>query len=128
MSSATPAAPCRHAGIVQDRKNLLWSYPTLHIDFFGRNPSRRLRYGLPFTSAGAKFAVPMRRDLNPDNRRPQVGYVAKKLHRTLFISVFHLAIRRTHPTKRLNSALNALCHSCALARSQSQKGLFPHWP
>src|ERR1700738_1229518 len=106
MSSAAPTAPCRRARVVQDRKSLLWSHPTLHVDLFGRNPSRRLRHCLAFTSTGAIITFPMCWNLNPDNCRPQVCYVTKKVHRTLFVPILQLSIRRTHPTQRLNATLD----------------------
>src|SRR5579863_1467091 len=80
------------------------------------------------TSPLAEVAGPVRRRRRSDGRRPQVRHVAKKLNRTLAVSVFQFAICRTHPAQRLDFALDALCDSRTLARSQLQQRFFPNPP
>ena len=74
----------------------------------------------------AELALPMRRGLNSNHRRPQVRHLTKKLDWTFTIPALQFPIRRTHPAQRLNAALHTLSHPRTLAIPQLQQGLFPH--
>src|ERR1035438_7867423 len=128
MTSATPAAPRRDAGIVQNWQDLLWPHQALHVDFFGSNPPRRFHHCLVLAATCTKITLPMRRNLSSDHCGPQMGNVAKKVHGTLFISVLHLAVSRAHPAQRLNATLNAFRHARALAISQLSQRALPYLP
>src|SRR3979411_1342936 len=112
-------------GIVQDRQYMLRADPTLYIDFLPRNPSCRLQQRLVLTATRTEFTFPMSRNLSSDRCRAQMSHVTKKLDRSIAVSGFHLPIRRTHATERLNAALNALRDPRPLAASQSQERVFP---
>ena len=100
------AATAGRDHIVQDGKVLLRPHPAFYVNFFGANPVRGILQCIMLTSANAKFTLSMGRNLNSDRRRSQVSDLAEKSNRTLTIAVFHLSIRRTHPTQRLNAALD----------------------
>src|SRR5271168_2344680 len=97
---------------------MLRSHPALHINLLFSDPPRRLQQRLVLASAKTELTFPMLGNVNSDYCRPEMRHVAKKLDRTLAIAIFHLAIRRTHPTQRLNPALNTFRHSRPLPTSQ----------
>src|SRR5690348_8472703 len=73
-----------------------------------------------------KVAFTMCGHFNSDDCCAQVGDLAKKFDGTLFIAVFHLAIRGAHSADWLNTALDAFCNSRAFAISKVQKRILPN--
>ena len=100
-------------------------HPSLYVDFFAPDAPRRLQKRLVLASTDAEFAFSVRWRLTTEHRCPKVSYMAKKLHRTLFTAVFHLAVCRAHSANRLNAAICALRHSRSLELSHLAKGMFP---
>ena len=70
------------------------------------------------TATRTKFALAVGTNLGANGRRAQVCDIAQKRNRTFTISIFHFAIRGTHPAERLNATLNALGYLRAFAGAQ----------
>src|SRR5579863_1345193 len=109
------AATGRRVGIAQNRKYLVRAHPILDINFLVRDSARRLHQIVMLTTTRTELALSMGGNISTDGRCPQVRDVAKKLHRTLFISVLHFAVRGAHTAQRLYATLNTLRHTRTLA-------------
>src|SRR5258706_5606282 len=105
---------------------MLRRHPAVDIDLLALNAARRFKNFAVLPSADAEFTLSMRRNFGSDHSCPEVGDIAKKLNWALFVAIFHLAIRRTHPAERLNATFDTLSHPRAFPTSQLEKRLFPH--
>ena len=116
MAPTTTAAP-RHVCATQNLKYMLGPGPSPHIDLLARDATCRFLQSVVLAATSTEFAIPVRRNFDPDRRRPQMGDMAEKGYRTFSVTIFHFSVGRTHPAKRLDATLKALRHSRALALS-----------
>jgi hypothetical protein len=92
--TTTAAASRCGAGIIQNRKNLLRTSPSVYVNLFGLNTARGLQHFLVLTTTGAKLTLSVLGDFDSDHGCAEMCHIAKKIDWTLAVAIFHFAVRR----------------------------------